>query len=246
MGLGKKVAATIIFGSGTLICAQAGFWQLRRKKWKESLIEERSQHLNDKPYIVSDDFHPWEKDPEYWNFRPIQIKGKFDHSKEMLLLRKYENRNGYKVVTPMTTENNKEILVNRGWIPVDLKPLSKRKEPEGTVEVAGVLRLSEMPSNYMPKNSPEIGEWYYIDIDEMSKYAGLKNPSNMMIHEINFERSREVYDGEELTEIPLKSVKSELISWFVMPETHMTYAMFWFSSSTICLLFNILALLGKF
>lgn len=76
----------------------------------------------------------------------------------MLLLRKYGDLNGYRVVTPMICENDKEILVNRGWVPNDLKSLNKRNELTEVVEISGVLRNSEIPSSYTPKNSPEIGE----------------------------------------------------------------------------------------
>ena len=165
----------------------------------------------------------------------------------MLLLRKYGELNGYRVVTPFFLADSEQgtgtgFLVNRGWIPDSHKLLSSRKETSETVEISGVIREGESPSKYTPDNSPGMGEWYYIELPLMAKYSGLKNKEAgvHMLQEINWERQREVYEEEELPEIPVKSVRSELMHWYVMPYTHASYAVFWFATSAICLAFNII------
>jgi cytochrome oxidase assembly protein ShyY1 len=58
--------------------------------------------------------------------KPVSIKGFFDNSKE-LWVEKYKNGDkGVEIVTPFYTHLNDKgeecgIMVNRGWIPHDLK-----------------------------------------------------------------------------------------------------------------------------
>jgi Uncharacterized conserved protein len=109
------------------------------------------------------------------NFRPIVVNGRFDHSKEMLFLRKYGEQTGYKIVTPFFMNEKTGFLVNRGWVPLDYKKLSTRKENFDVVTISGVLREGETPSYYTPTNSPNIGEWYFMELPLMAKVSGLEN-----------------------------------------------------------------------
>jgi surfeit locus 1 family protein len=56
---------------------------------------------------------------------------------------------GYFIVTPFRRENGQVILVKRGWVARDKKDPSTRPESlvQGTVEVEGMLRQSEMVSD---------------------------------------------------------------------------------------------------
>ena len=238
----KKVIVTGIFGGGALMCLRGGFWQLRRKNWKENLIQERSQHLGKDPESISVPL-PTEKEYDYL---PVKTKGTFDHSKEMLMLRKYEEMNGYRVITPLFIKGKQGILVNRGWIPRDMKGKQEYR-PQGEVEVEGILKPKEEKSKFVPENSIALDEWYYIDPEVMAEYSGLENPEakHKVLQEVNFSRNRVVYQEEDFPEVPIRSVKSEFSSFTIMPETHLGYSLFWFSSAAICIAFNILILKGR-
>ncbi|CAC5391563.1 SURF1 [Mytilus coruscus] len=68
------------------------------------------------------------------------------------------------------------ILVNRGWIPKnkDERKLYKRPEtqPEGEVEIVGVVRTDEKKNSFTPKNNAAHNLWYYRDIEEIAKNLG--------------------------------------------------------------------------
>jgi surfeit locus 1 family protein len=239
--MSRKVFFSLFFTSGTLFCGNAGFWQLRRKKWKEGLIETRSKYMNQEPYEVK---LPLPTDEDLI-FKPCKMTGKFDHSKEMLILRKYEDQNGYRVVTPFYIQDNAGFLVSRGWVPLSHKDIKSRPEPQGPVTITGVLREGEEASQYTPANSQRLKEWYFIELALMSQYCNLNNPEskNFLMQEMNWVREREIYEEEGLPELPIKTVKSDLLNWYVMPVTHASYATFWFSTSAICLFFNLLVIL---
>lgn len=122
--------------------------------------------------------------------------------------------------------------------------LKQREEVQETVEVVGVLRQSSNPGKFTPDNNPAIGEWYYIDVPHMSKTAGInpEDASGFYLQAINYARNRELFEEEDLPEIPVRSAPVELIQWTIMPITHLSYSIFWFGSSLICLIFNIIVL----
>ena len=58
--------------------------------------------------------------------KPVEIRGIFDHTKEIQINKVYRDEKGVDIITPLYTHLNSEgkpcgILVNRGWVPHDLK-----------------------------------------------------------------------------------------------------------------------------
>lgn len=227
----KKVIATFIFGSGAVFTFNGGLWQLRRKQWKEGLIEQRTRMLDLEPIEVKSGPFPWRNDNlDEWEYRPVTAKGKFDHTKQMLILRKYASMNGYRVITPMTLQDGSTIIVNRGWVPLNLKSESKLWTGSDEVEVTGVLRKSEDPGKYIPENDIALNEWYYVDLDRMSRHAHAKNYQDaklLGLQELDFTREGEMAEGEEIQEIPLRYSKADFFNWYAMPVTHLSYSIFW-------------------
>ena len=66
----------------------------------------------------------FEKD---WEYKPLVIRGIFDHTQETMVVRTRHEERGFEIVTPMYTKVDKKsgnlegILVNRGRIPLDLQ-----------------------------------------------------------------------------------------------------------------------------
>ena len=111
---------------------------------------------------------PWaENDAELktWLYKPITLKGRFDTSKEMPILRKFAAMNGYVIICPFVLESGDVVLMNRGWVPLELKDPRTRPHDDKVINVTGVLRESEERGKYVPENSPKLKEWYYINLE---------------------------------------------------------------------------------
>jgi len=130
-------------------------WQLQRKVWKENLIEERTRKLKQNIEEVT-----LEKIPlatiskaefdEKWLYKPIKVRGLFDHEKETFIQRTRDGDRGYEVLTPLYTKVDKKtgdlhgLMVNRGRIPYEYRDSRMHWTPtaeEQTVE--GVLFYDE-------------------------------------------------------------------------------------------------------
>lgn len=86
-----------------------------------------------------------------------------------------DGNDGYLVVTPLEREGQgSTVLVNRGWIPKKLKRQADRREglPLGKITVEGLLREPWKKNMFTPDNKPELGEFYFPDVQQMARITG--------------------------------------------------------------------------
>jgi surfeit locus 1 family protein len=102
-------------------------------------------------------------------FRHVTDEGVFLHDKEIFLGATSEaGRNGYQVLTPLRETGGRNVFVNRGFIPAELKDPLMRSQGEiaGTVRVHGLLRLppAGKPAWFLPDNRPDLNYWLWVDL----------------------------------------------------------------------------------
>ena len=111
-----------------------------------------------------------------FDYRRVVTTGILRHDREMLIgPRIHDGTDGYLVVTPLRREDNAStILVNRGWISKKLKRQADRQAglPIGPVTVQGLLREPWKKNIFTPDNKPELGEFYFPDVEQMAKFTG--------------------------------------------------------------------------
>ena len=92
----------------TLFCA-LGTWQLYRLQWKQDLINQIAKGLDSTPIKYSESIKK--------NYQRVELTGKYKFDEQVYLYSLNERgAPGYDVVTPFTTTNNENVLINRGWI----------------------------------------------------------------------------------------------------------------------------------
>lgn len=66
------------------------------------------------------------------------------------------------------------VLVNRGWVSKKLGDQKDRPEslPEGPVTVEGMIRKPWKKNMFTPDNRPDIGEFYFPDVEQMASLTG--------------------------------------------------------------------------
>lgn len=159
-----------------------GTWQVQRRREKMEIIKLLEDRLNAEPRELPKDLKQL-KDLEYYKFT---VKGKFDHSKEIImqprtrldqdkppggLIGGRNQFNGAWVITPFKlSDRHYSILVNRGWIPKTRIDQNRRKESliEDEITLTGILRLTEKRSQFSMKNRPEQELWNYRDVELMA------------------------------------------------------------------------------
>lgn len=146
-----------------------GGWQVDRMRWKSDLIsifETRMAESPVTPPLVVDDM-------ERWRYRRLQMTGVFQHDKEVLLTgRPFEGTAGFHVITPLLLEDNRIVLVNRGWVPEKLRDRATRQETllPGLVSFQGILREDRRRGSFVPDNEPGNEVWLYVDTAEIARH----------------------------------------------------------------------------
>ena len=142
-----------------------GSWQIERLFWKREQIAERQAAVAAAP--VAAPHSP--EEARGMEFRHVTDEGVFLHDKEIFLGATSEaGRNGYQVLTPLREAGGRNVFVNRGFIPAELKDPLTRSEGEiaGTVRVQGLLRLppAGKPAWFLPDNRPDLNYWLWVDL----------------------------------------------------------------------------------
>ena len=172
--LWPSIFSIVIF----IILCGFGTWQLKRLYWKEALI---------KRYITQSQSNPISNPSEFSKskiseFKAVEILGKFLHKNEIYITGKtYEGNAGFHVVTPFEMENNKIILINRGWVSEGYKDPKKRKFSlaEGQVNLKGIIRYPQKKGYFVPENDGQNGFWFTIIPNQIFKF--IKINSNFVI-----------------------------------------------------------------
>lgn len=91
------------------------------------------------------------------------------------------------------------------------------------VEVTGVIRDSEKPSNFVPSNDPNASQWFYVDVPAVARACGLPE-GTLYVEEINEQiNPRSPY--------PIQKDHNMLIRTSRMPQDHLNYTFTWYLSS---------------
>jgi surfeit locus 1 family protein len=132
------LAATVV---GVLLTANLGAWQLRRAAQKIGLqdaIESRAKLTE----ITGAELARTPERAESQHYRPVRLRGRWVAGRTVFLEnRQMHARVGFYVVTPLQLLDRPEaVLVQRGWVPRDLRDRSLLPAvpmPAGEVEVQG-------------------------------------------------------------------------------------------------------------
>jgi surfeit locus 1 family protein len=124
------------------VCVALGIWQIARLHQEQQFnaavragLAESPRPLHD---LVSTDVHP-----EAVRYRRVSATGTYDGAAQVELYgRTLRGRPGSHLLTPLMTDDGLTIIVDRGWIPLDLDR-SEETPPAGQVEIDGVLFASE-------------------------------------------------------------------------------------------------------
>lgn len=198
-----------------------GAWQLQRKAWKEELIgkiEARAYGEPDPLPPPSEWAHWSAKRDEY---RRVRVTGAFLHEDEttvhgLMSAQRGQPVQGFYVLTPLRLRDGSSVIVNRGFVPTELRGAVRRAEGQlrGEVTMTGLMRAPEQHRLFVPANDPARNEWFTRDVGEIARSKGLDRIAPFLI-------------DADATPNPggwPKGGQTRL----VIPNDHLQYALTWF------------------
>jgi surfeit locus 1 family protein len=180
-GLAALVALAILIGLGT--------WQLQRKAWKEDLIAQIETRAYGEPGAIlpEADWTSWRADQD--EFRKVRVTGTFLHQFEAPVygLARGERQGapiqGYYLITPLKLASGAIVMINRGFVPTDLRDPGTRPEsqPTGEVTVTGLIRAPEIRNSFTPDDAPARNQWFARDPQAMASARNLERVAPFLI-----------------------------------------------------------------
>jgi surfeit locus 1 family protein len=161
---GSRLAATAVALPAIAMLVGLGTWQVQRLHWKEDLIATMTSRMGAPAMPLADalalpgDQQPW---------RHVAVSGRFLNDREIQMYRTSPDGDaGYQVLTPLEEDSGETVLVERGWVPLELRDPRSRpgSEADGEVTVTGILQPGETPGPFTADNDPAKGDWYWIDL----------------------------------------------------------------------------------
>jgi surfeit locus 1 family protein len=194
-----------------------GVWQLERRTWKLALIDRVEQRLHAAAVPMPA--------PSSWpainaasdEYRRITVTGRFLHARETLVQAVTDDGPGFWVLTPLRTADGTTVLINRGFVPAERRDPATRSDgnPQGTVSVTGLLRITEPKGGFLRANDPQANRWYSRDVDAIAADRGLSQVAPFFI-DADAGLNPGGYPRGGLTVI-------------TFPNNHLIYALTWFA-----------------
>lgn len=217
---------TLWFAPALALLISLGVWQIERLHWKEALIERVDSRIAMPAVRLDTALSHGLADAEY---RHVHLHGVFQNDHEVYLFAPSKaGEPGYHVVTPLVVEGGSAVLIDRGFVPKDLKDPLRRADgqAEGDVEIIGVVRLSQPPGMFTP--APDIADrvWYTKDIPALAAAAGARLLSPVIVEA----------DAQDLPGgYPLGGQTR-----VDFPNNHLQYALTWFALAFVLLVIYLL------
>lgn len=209
--LSLLLAFALLAGAGFFAL---GVWQVHRLAWKEALIARVDRHLKAAPVPAPG--------PAQWpsltrdndEYRRVQVTGRFDFARQVLVRASTELGPGFWVMTPLQrADDGSWVLVNRGFV----RPEQRGHVPQGDAQqtVTGLLRFTE--KGFLQHNDPAQGRWYWRDAAQIAAADHLGGPvAPYFIDAAATPQTAQAWPRPGLTVIHF-------------PNDHLMYAITWFA-----------------
>jgi surfeit locus 1 family protein len=189
----------------TLFCA-LGTWQLVRLQWKNNLIDQIGEGLKSPAIKYSNKIQT--------NYQRVSVDGEYNFEKQIYLYSLNEKGEpGFDVITPFTTTELENILINRGWI----RDVQKNKNKINKItnkEIRGLLRKNPKKNIFKPDNEINKNIWFSINLEDIKKFTG-KTFNEYILY----------LEDENINTPKPKQITIDL------PNNHLKYALTWYSIS---------------
>jgi surfeit locus 1 family protein len=225
--------AIVILGAlGMLI--GLGTWQLDRKAWKEELIATLQSRLSAPPAHLPPR-ERWQRlDAAKDEFTRVEFPATFVPGEEALVyssgsgLRPDVSGPGYWVFSPARLTGGSLVVINRGFVPEGKQDGKTRAdgEPDGVVDIIGVMRWTEPRGTFTPNDEPAKNLWFARDPAAMAKAK-------------NWGTIAPFYIDQEAPAVPggLPRVGPLKVN---LPNNHLQYAVTWYGLAAVLVVASLL------
>jgi surfeit locus 1 family protein len=172
------VGAGLATLAGVALLVGLGVWQLKRLAWKEGLIAAVAARAHAAPTPAPPPSQWASLKPADYEYRRVVAKGVYDYAHQEFVFSALEDPRGryggvgYFVMTPLRLAGGQTIIVDRGFVPDEMKAAAD-KGPRGEVEVVGLMRASERRNLFTPTDDPAHHEFFSRNVETLARAMDL-------------------------------------------------------------------------
>ncbi|APZ51774.1 SURF1 family protein [Salipiger abyssi] len=208
-----RFIAPLLFGLiGAGILVWLGIWQMQRLEWKQGVLAEIEARISGDPEPL-----PVMISPEEQRYQPVELSGEILPGEVRVLVSQKQIGAGYRIVSPFRTEDDRLILLDRGFTRDEFKDTPRRIGP---AEVQGNLHWPDDRNSATPENDVAANIWFARDIGAMAEELGTE-PLLVIA------RATDPKDPE-IDPLPVDTSG--------IPNDHLQYAITWFSLAVVWLI----------
>lgn len=161
-----------------------GTWQLQRRVWKLALIERVEQRAHAAPVpLVPASRWPSVNAADH-EYLAVSLHGRWLGDKTVLTQAVTELGAGFWVMTALQQDDGTQVLVNRGFVPLEQRAHALAAAAQATqfpTTVQGLLRMTEPRGGFLRSNEPTQQRWYSRDAAAISQALHLPHAAPFFV-----------------------------------------------------------------
>ncbi|HEY5727286.1 MAG TPA: SURF1 family protein [Acidimicrobiia bacterium] len=155
-----------------------GAWQLRRHDERRALDERITDRVASAAVPVDQLIAEYGEDGDALDLRPAIASGTYLLDEEVILqARTLNGRSGNEVLTPLDLGDGTGLIIDRGWVPLDVSgpPVAGAEPPRAEVTVTGYLRPTLVRGRFGPVDPPtgDLDRISRVDLDRLQRQLDL-------------------------------------------------------------------------
>ncbi|TBN38034.1 SURF1 family protein [Paracoccus subflavus] len=157
----RRILFPLILGIvGCAILIQLGLWQLRRLDWKEDVLGQIQASINADSVPL-----PATVDPSM-KYLPVIVSGTTTGAEIDVLSHTKEQGGGYQVVSRFVTDDGRAIMVDRGFVPQELRHAERGPT---RLSIRGNLHWPDEKGEATPDPNLDENIWFARDVPAMAE-----------------------------------------------------------------------------
>lgn len=214
-----------------------GTWQVKRLRWKTTLISEAESKLALPPLELPPVLNPEIASSSEFDYRRVIVRGTFRHDKEMYIGPRVRNgKDGFFIVTPLERKNGSTLLIKRGWISKEHLDQSTRPMSlvQGEVELECLLRATPEKGMFAVDGKPGSHHYHFTDVAAMAEEGGCQPvliEALLDFESANIDRRNSAENSLSIEQMERHGVPIGATGKVEFRNTHFQYILTWYGLS---------------
>jgi surfeit locus 1 family protein len=137
-----------------VVFVRLGFWQLERLEERRDANATGQARFDAEPVELAALLEEG-TDVDSLRYRRVMVTGTWDPAHEVLIRSQVHlGQSGFHVITPLVTEDGWAVLVNRGWVPLNMDQPPVAEPDQAEAEVEGWVNLTQIRQGFGPEDPP--------------------------------------------------------------------------------------------